>query len=343
MGETSMVSGTPGCEDTFAFSAALRSSWLPVARSSEVAPGPIARTLCGVDLVLFRSADGTPTALPDRCPHRNAPLSGGEVSDGCVVCPYHGWTFDGDGQCVEVPSSGPGATVPPKAHLAGHHCVDRYGLVWVSIDEPTTEIPPAPYDDDPEFRRINTPVEVWETSATRMIDNFMDISHFPWVHTGTFGAAAERVVAPIEVGELPDGYVGYAYDVTADNTAGGASTSGEVTDTVHRFMSTGFVLPFTVRSTIRYDSGLEHIIYLLMAPIDDERSYFTFIVWRRDDFAAPADEIIAFDLAIGAEDRAMLERIPGPLPLGNTGVVSVQSDRPSVEWKRRFVEFLGSA
>ncbi len=328
--------------DSFAFSAAMRASWLPIARSSELAPGPIARTLCGVDLALFRSADGTPTALPDRCPHRNAPLSGGVVGDGCIACPYHGWTFDGEGRCVEVPSSGPGAAVPPKAHVDTYHCVDRYGLVWVALDDPTTDIPPSPYEDDPAFRRINTPVEVWETSATRMLDNFMDISHFPWVHTETFGAAAERVVAPIEVGELPDGFVGYAYDVTADNSSGGATTSGQDSDTVHRFMSTGFVLPFTVRSTIRYDTGLEHVIYLLMAPIDDVRTHFTFIVWRRDDFSAPADEIIEFDLAIGAEDRAMLERIPGPLPLGNVGVVSVQSDRPSVEWKRRFVEFLGA-
>jgi len=65
-------------------------------------------------------------------------------------------------------------------------------------------------------------------------------------------------------------------------------------------------------------------------------------VWRNDDHSTDADEIIAFDLAIGAEDKAMLEQVSGTLPLGRTGVTNVQSDKPSVEWRRRFAELVGS-
>ena len=83
-------------------------------------------------------------------------------------------------------------------------------------------------------------------------------------------------------------------------------------------MSSGFNLPFTVRSTIRYDSGLEHILLLLSTPIDDVTSYFTFVVWRNDDFSISAEEIIRFDLAIGAEDKRMLEQLDGVLPLDQT-------------------------
>jgi hypothetical protein len=73
-----------------------------------------------------------------------------------------------------------------------------------------------------------------------------------------------------------------------------------------------------VRSTIRYEDGLEHILLLCSAPIDDERSYFTFVVWRNDDFSVDPQEVIAFDRAIGEEDRIMLEQVVGTLPLGRT-------------------------
>ena len=79
-------------------------------------------------------------------------------------------------------------------------------------------------------------------------------------------------------------------------------------------MSSGFNLPFTVRSTVAYETGLEHIIFMLSTPIDDVTSYFTFVIWRNDDFSVSAEEVIQFDRAIGAEDKRMLERIPGVLP-----------------------------
>ncbi|MGH9139158.1 MAG: Rieske (2Fe-2S) protein, partial [Acidimicrobiales bacterium] len=53
------------------------------------------------------------------------------------------------------------------------------------------------------------------------------------------------------------------------------------------------------------------------------------------DFAVPAEEVIAFDRAIGAEDKRMLELVPGVLPLDPTATASVQADKPSVEWRRR--------
>ena len=102
-------------------------------------------------------------------------------------------------------------------------------------------------------------------------------------------------------------------------------------------------MPLAVRSTIGYHTGLDHILLLLSTPIDDVTSYFTFVVWRNDDFSVSAEEIIRFDLAIGAEDKAMLERVPGPLPLDQTSLVSVQADRCSVEWRRQLRELLVGA
>ena len=322
----------------------LRDQWHAVAESADLTGGPLAVRLLGEAYVVWRGPDGVVVAAPDRCTHREAPLSAGKLSGGCLVCPYHGWTFGGEGRCVNVPSSGEGRPVPPKAHLPVVHSEERYGLVWLCVGEPAGTIFECRYEHDPAFRRINTGVEVWQTNALRMSDNFLDISHFPWVHTGTFGTSQQIEVPHIDLGPLDDGFYGYSYEVEAGNTSelGQVASGAAGTSTVHRRMSTGFHLPLTVRSTIAYENGLEHIILMLAAPVDDVTSYFTFVIWRNDDFNVPAEEVIAFDRAIGAEDKRMLELVPGTLPLDQTRTVSVQSDKASVEWRRQLAALLGA-
>ncbi len=319
---------------------AFTSAWYVVARSIEVGAAPSKVTVLARDVVLYRSADGPVVAAPDRCPHREAPLSLGTVQAGCLVCPYHGWTFGEDGKCIDVPSSSEGVPPPPRAHLQTYHVTEQYGLVWLCIGEPADPIPTIVQEADATFRRINTPVEVWATSATRMADNFLDITHFPYVHVGTFGRAQDTRVPKIELKPLDEGWYGYEYEVLANNSDLGSLASGQTAGVVERAMSTGFNLPFNVRSNIYYGTGLTHIILMLSTPIDDVTSYFTFVIWRNDDFSVSAEEVIRFDLAIGAEDKRMLELVPGVLPLDQTSVVSVQADKCSVEWRRRLIEWM---
>ena len=321
----------------------LRQYWYAVARSADLARDPTPVTLLGDDYVLWRDEDGAVVAAPDRCPHREAPLSLGRLVDGHLECAYHGWRFGAAGRCVLVPSANEGVPVPPKAHLPIVHAAERYGLVWVCPGEPATGIPDIPHDTDSAYRRLNVEVERWQASATRMTDNFLDISHFPFVHTGTFGRAQDTHVPKIELGPLEDGYFGYRYEVDVNNDALGATASGLAAKVLTRRMTTGFSLPFTVRSTIHYETGLDHILLLLSTPVDDVTSLFTFVVWRNDDFTVPTDEVLRFDKAIGAEDRRMLERVPGVLPLDATALVSVQADKASVEWRRRLVALLEDA
>ena len=321
---------------------ALRAYWHAVARVTDLRPGPHAVTLLGEPLVLWRDPDGQVQAAPDRCPHREAPLSEGRVLDGVLECAYHGWCFGAGGRCDRVPSATEGVPVPPRAHLPTHLAVERYGLVWVCLGDPVAGIPDIAQDDDPLFRRINTEIQLWTTSATRMVDNFLDISHFPYVHVGTFGRAQDTVVPRIEMGELDASFVGYAYEVDVNNTELGATATGMAAKVLTRRMTTGFNLPFTVRSTIHYETGLDHIILLISTPVDDVTSLFTFVVWRNDDFSVPSEEVIVLDRAIGAEDKRMLEKLPGVLPLDATTLVSVQADKASVEWRRRLIGLLAT-
>lgn len=322
----------------------LADSWYAVARTGDVAPGPLGVRVLGRSYVLWRDGDGALTASADRCPHREAPLSAGTVVDGCLQCCYHGWRFGTGGRCVLVPSAQPGVPVPPRAHLAPVGVQERYGLVWICPGVPREDIPKIVQEDDPSFRRLNPDVQVWQASATRMVDNFLDITHFPFVHAGTIGGETDEVVPRLELEQLDGCFFGYSYDVTVSNPEIAEATSGlSGSGAVARRMSSGFALPFTCRSTIAYETGLEHILLLLSTPIDDVTSYFAFVVWRNDDFSVPSDEVLRFDLAIGAEDKAMLERLDGVLPLDLAATVSVQSDKPSVEWRRRLAALLADA
>ena len=119
------------------------------------------------------------------------------------MCPYHGWTFGDDGRCVRVPSAADHVPPPPRAHLSTFGCTERYGLVWLCLGDTSPDgpdgIPVIVHENDPSFRRINTPVDVWQTSCTRMTDNFLDITHFPFVHVGTFGRSQDTQVPKFEM------------------------------------------------------------------------------------------------------------------------------------------------
>ena len=327
----------------FSDNPALADAWHAVARTGDVAPGPLGVRLLGRPYVLWRDPAGVVTAVADRCPHREAPLSAGTVIDGCLQCCYHGWRFGAEGRCVLVPSAQPGVPAPPRAHLGPVGATERYGLVWICPGTPAEDIPVIVEDSDPSFRRINPDVEVWAASATRMVDNFLDIAHFPFVHAGTIGGDTDEVVPRLELAQLDESFYGYRYEVTVSNPEIASATSGTAGGVVVRRMSSAFALPFACRSTIAYETGLEHVLLLLSTPIDDVTSYFIFVVWRNDDFSVPSDEVIRFDLAIGAEDKLMLERLDGVLPLELAGTVSVQSDKPSVEWRRRFSSLLAGS
>ncbi len=326
--------------DGFVDKPVLRNYWYAVALCDEVESNPISVKLLNEDFVIWRESNGGLIAAPERCPHRQAPLSHGHLENGCLVCPYHGWTFSEFGKCVNIPSAADGVPIPSKAHLDTAEVIEKHGLIWLCPGKPLKPLFELEEELDPSFRRINTEVQKWEVAATRMVDNFLDITHFPYVHAGTFGAGQETKVPNITLEYLDEDFFGYRYDILAANPEEAKSTSGSNEESVERSMSSGFNLPLTVRSTIAYKSGLEHIILLLSTPIDETSSYFTFVIWRNDDFTVPADEVISFDRAIGEEDRVMLEKLSGVMPLDRTALVNVQSDKATVEWRRQLSKLI---
>lgn len=323
--------------------------WHAVATSDSVESEIFSVRLLHNDYVLWRTPDGQIVAALDSCTHRQAPLSKGTLEDGCLRCPYHGWLFGDEGHCLEVPSASEGLPIPPKANLKSLHVEEKYGLVWLCPNEPDAPIPEVAADSDSSFTRLNTKMQIWNTDSTRMIDNMLDISHFPYTHRGTFGIEQETVVPRIKLEQLDETFFGYGYEVKINNVGSTKVMSGGGDDIVKLFMTTGFALPFSVLSTMSYETGVEHKLFMTAAPIEEGKSIYTFVIWRNDDVSALvehdrtiANEVIDLELAVVLEDQMMLEKLEGQLPLEQGALVDVQSDKPSLEWRRRYKELVTS-
>ena len=149
------------------------------------------------------------------------------------------------------------------------------------------------------------PVEVWQTSTPRMTDNFLDITHFPFVHEERRSQQDPRV-PKFELERLDDESYGYRTRSSRTNVRRHRRHREEP----RRSNRGSERLPPSVRRP-QHDPLRQRPRPhppAALTPIDDETSYFTFVVWRNDDFSVPAEDVIAFDLAIGAEDKRMLEQ-----------------------------------
>jgi nitrite reductase/ring-hydroxylating ferredoxin subunit len=163
-----------------------REHWFAATASSQLAEKPLAVQALDARIALFRDGAGCANALQDRCAHRGVALSLGEVKDGALACPYHGWRYGADGACAHIPSLVAGAEIAKGVGVRAYPCVESDGYVWVWMGEgAAANAPPAV----PEFERFN-----WmqgsltlECEALAVIENNIDWCHPVFAHPHTHG------------------------------------------------------------------------------------------------------------------------------------------------------------
>ena len=121
----------------------LRYYWFPVLASVELTPGQAREVrLLGEDLAVFRQPDGKLGLLERHCPHRGASLAYGLASDGGLACPYHGWTFDRRGSCVDIPAENPTPRLLERAAISAYAVAELGGLIFAYLGpEPAPLLP----------------------------------------------------------------------------------------------------------------------------------------------------------------------------------------------------------
>jgi phenylpropionate dioxygenase-like ring-hydroxylating dioxygenase large terminal subunit len=181
--------------------------WWVAGFSWELKDKPLARTLLGRPMVLFRTPDGRVAALEDRCCHKELPLSCGAVESRGLRCGYHGLLFDCQGACVEIPGQ---ERIPAKAKVTSYRLVERDQILWVWVGStpdarPTDEPPAYPVHSDPGYTYGGDSFH-YDAPYQLIHDNLLDLSHLGYVHVKTIGGNPNlHMNAPIKVegqGEL---------------------------------------------------------------------------------------------------------------------------------------------
>lgn len=163
---------------------------------------PLSTIIMETRIVLWRGKEGTINALRDRCSHRNAMLSAGTVNvkENCIVCPYHGWEYDGEGDCVRVPSENWRGKKRNNRSVESFPVIEQDGLIWIWMGLDKTPDPSKhpfklPYYQQERqgwdyFQVVND----FDNEVTQLVENFMDVPHTVIVHAGWFRSRAQKKV-----------------------------------------------------------------------------------------------------------------------------------------------------
>ncbi|MEI6028946.1 MAG: aromatic ring-hydroxylating dioxygenase subunit alpha [Betaproteobacteria bacterium] len=320
----------------------LRRFWYALMPMAHLDDGPKPFRLLGTDLVLWKQADGSPVALADRCCHRTAKLSRGFVENGQIVCGYHGWTYDCSGACVRIPQQ-PDMQIPAGARVPSYRAQEKYGYVWVALEEPLRPIPHFPEDGQPGYRRIFQFHEEWKTSPLRMMENSFDNAHFSYVHKANFGILENPKPAPYEFRETDYGFEAETL-VPIRNPAAGHRVTGTTEPITHRHLVNRYYLPFSRRFGCHYPaSGRDHIIYNCATPMEDGRMMLVQWLYRNDTEAqCSTQELIDWDAAITAEDRDILEAtdFDACIDTNRRMEFHMTSDKPGLVIRRQLMDLL---
>lgn len=314
----------------------LRAAWHVVATGAEVGPDPVQVWLLGEPWVLVRLPAGL-RAFPDVCPHRLAPLSAGRVVEGSLQCGYHGWRFAADGGCVEIPALGRSERISRRATLAAPAgLVERYGLVWLAPETPLAPLPAFAEWETPGYDTARCDLVRTPASAAQLVDNFLDASHFPYVHEKTFGTPESALVT--DAGVERDGWsvrTTYRtwYRLMDDpEVAAGRRESLQPQDL---YKQGG--LSYSVYLRLVFPQlGTTTAILFACQPETAERTRVYKLVARNDLDGDPA-RLAAFvkeEDVITAEDLAILERYTQRgIMLDRRAEMHTRADRLSLAWR----------
>jgi phenylpropionate dioxygenase-like ring-hydroxylating dioxygenase large terminal subunit len=250
--------------------------WFIACRSRELRHKPLATKLFGTPLALFRDKQGVAGALLDRCPHRNVPLSLGEIADdGTLRCAYHGWRFDGGGVCRFVPSlsTDESGKETRARNATSFPTIEQEGFVWI-YSTPRDEAGPALPESRPHrfaylhAKEYTTVVQAVEAEGTMFstLENALDVPHTAFLHRGLFRSESRGITITAKVHRTHDRVeTEYVGEPRPPGLIGRIlSPSGGIVTHFDRF-----ILPSVAQ--VEYRIGTENHILVdsVMTPIDD--------------------------------------------------------------------------
>lgn len=305
----------------------LEKEWHVVCKGSELGDDkPLGTAIMGQRVVVWRCGDQV-VAWEDICVHRGVMLSLGSVCDNLLRCAYHGWTYNGDGQCVEIPAH-PDFKPPVAARAKTvYHAREHGGLIWVCLSDEPNDIPTLPEMDAPAFRTVNSgPFQVF-SSAPRVIENFLDVTHFPFVHGDCLGTLERPEISKVNVEPNEKGFFVKDVRVYQPDPDG----SGQGKDVSYDYC---LLAPFTVYFIKHVDAG-RLIILFNVRPVSETESIGYFCTLMDYDHDMADKEIDDFHSHILYQDKPIIEaQHPELLPRDLSAELHLRSDAMQIAYRK---------
>jgi phthalate 4,5-dioxygenase len=166
----------------------MRNYWIPCVKSSELVAGgvPMRLPLMGEKLIAYRAPSGRVGIVDQRCPHRCASLFLARNEKAGLRCVYHGWQFDVDGNCVDIPSVSNGAALKNNIKAKAYKVHERNGLIWVYMGK-LDPAPPLPSIEPNLLPEQEVIIEFIyrDCNWLQSLEGDIDTSHFGFLHAGT--------------------------------------------------------------------------------------------------------------------------------------------------------------
>jgi phenylpropionate dioxygenase-like ring-hydroxylating dioxygenase large terminal subunit len=199
-------------------------NWYVAAAADELGTDPLARTVCGEPLVLYRTTAGVAVSMVDRCPHRGYPLSAGSLCGDEIQCGYHGLRFTPQGDCTWAPGQD---RIPSRARVTTRPLIELGAWLWVWMGDPSapdpSRLPSTPWFEDERWSHVHG-MEHLDARYGLLVDNLLDLSHETFLHGDHIGTpevaetpittsvdeqrAVVRVSRRMESVECPNFYTG---------------------------------------------------------------------------------------------------------------------------------------
>jgi phenylpropionate dioxygenase-like ring-hydroxylating dioxygenase large terminal subunit len=179
--------------------------WYIAALADELGEQLLERWILDQSILFFRRSDGTPVAFQNRCPHRSFPLSHGKRNGDHITCPYHGFTYNGDGRCISIPSQ---ERIPPTFDLQSYPLIELGPFIWIWMGKPAAAdpatIPDCAWLVDPTYAHVEGYFHM-KADYLAGHENVLDLTHAPYLH-GEDTATKNYAAIPPEI-TVTDDYV----------------------------------------------------------------------------------------------------------------------------------------
>lgn len=310
----------------------IRNAWYVVAWDYEVLPDTVLeRKVLGESVIIYRTLDGAPVVMENRCCHRAAPLSLGRKEGDCIRCMYHGLKFDPSGACVEIPGQD---RIPANARVKTYPAVQKTRWIWAwlgnSAQADESLIPDTYSVQHPQWR-TKPGYKNFAAHILLLADNLLDFAHLSYVHEKTLGGTTAIATAPPEVSGLDKRGVRIVRRVRNTSPAPYHRRLGNFTGNVNRWweytlsVSGMFIMSSGAQSVEKADEDLEGALLFhscqALTPESQNTTHYFFSHAHNFGLDDPTvtesvyqSIVLAFD-----EDKRMIE--------AQSGVIAQDPDR----------------